>query len=167
MLGSLLTRILILSLGYAYPAFECYKTVEKNRVEIEELRFWCQYWIIVAMLAVLERVGDVFISWLPMYGEGKVALFIYLWYPKTQGTGFVYKTFLRPYVAKHETDIDRKLLEMRARAWDLTVFYWQNCAQYGHAAFLQALQYLAANSTNFAAKTTTEHRSKYSMHQNP
>ncbi|XP_070665692.1 putative HVA22-like protein g isoform X1 [Malus domestica] len=156
MLGSLLTRILILSLGYAYPAFECYKTVEKNRVEIEELRFWCQYWIIVAMLTVLERVGDVFISWLPMYGEGKVALFIYLWYPKTQGTGFVYKTFLRPYVAKHETDIDRKLLEMRARAWDLTVFYWQNCAQYGHTAFLQALQYLAANSTNFAAKTTTE-----------
>lgn len=68
----------------------------------------------------------------------------------------MYKTFLRPYVAKHETDIDRKLLEMRARAWDLTVFYWQNCAQYGHTAFLQALQYLAANSTNFAAKTTTE-----------
>lgn len=33
-----------LILGYAYPAFECYKTVEKNRVEIEELRFWCQYW---------------------------------------------------------------------------------------------------------------------------
>ncbi|CAN6586765.1 unnamed protein product [Malus baccata var. baccata] len=156
MLGSLLTRILILFLGYAYPAFECYKTVEKNRVEIEELRFWCQYWIIVAMLTVLERVGDVFISWLPMYGEGKVALFIYLWCPKTKGTFFVYKTFLRPYVAKHETDIDRKLLEMRARAWDLTVLYWQNFAQYGHAAFLQALRYMAANSAKFATKPTTE-----------
>lgn len=31
-------------LGYAFPAFECYKVVEKNKVEIEELRFWCKYW---------------------------------------------------------------------------------------------------------------------------
>lgn len=30
--------------GYAYPAYECYKAVEKNRPEIEQLRFWCQYW---------------------------------------------------------------------------------------------------------------------------
>ncbi|KAM1293800.1 hypothetical protein ACFX2H_013805 [Malus domestica] len=145
MLGSLLTRILIVFLGYAYPAFECYKTVEKNRVEIQELRLWCQYWIIVAMLTVLERVGDVFISWLPMYDEGKVALFIYLWCSKTKETFFVYKTFLRPYVAKYETDIDRKVLEMRARAWDLTVLYWQNFAEYGHAAFLQALRYMTAS----------------------
>lgn len=30
--------------GYAYPAYECFKTVEKNKPEIEQLRFWCQYW---------------------------------------------------------------------------------------------------------------------------
>lgn len=36
-------------LGYAYPAFECYKIVEKNRVEIEELRFWCQYWYVKSL----------------------------------------------------------------------------------------------------------------------
>lgn len=30
--------------GYAFPAYECYKAVEKNRPEIEQLRFWCQYW---------------------------------------------------------------------------------------------------------------------------
>lgn len=33
-------------LGYAYPAFECFKTVENNKVQIEELRFWCQYWYV-------------------------------------------------------------------------------------------------------------------------
>jgi len=30
--------------GYAYPAYECYKVVERNKPEIEQLRFWCQYW---------------------------------------------------------------------------------------------------------------------------
>lgn len=67
----------------------------------------------------------------------------------------MYQTLLRPYVAKHETDIDRKLLELRARAWDLAVFYWQNCAQMGHSAFFQTLQYLASQSSKFT-KTPAE-----------
>lgn len=36
--------------GYAYPAYECYKTVEKNKLEIEQLLFWCQYWYIACTL---------------------------------------------------------------------------------------------------------------------
>ncbi|KAA8518477.1 hypothetical protein F0562_015951 [Nyssa sinensis] len=146
MLGDFITRILLLVLGYAYPAFECFKTVEKNKVQIEELRFWCQYWIIVALMTVFERIGDIFISWLPMYGEMKLALFIYLWYPKTKGTGYVYETFLRPYVAKHETEIDRNLQELRARAWDMAIYYWQNCANMGQTTLFQMIQYLASQS---------------------
>ncbi|KAL3532145.1 hypothetical protein ACH5RR_005666 [Cinchona calisaya] len=145
MLGDFITRILVLALGYAYPAFECFKTVEKNRVGIEELRFWCQYWILVAVVTVLERIGDIFISWLPMYGEMKLALFIYLWYPKTKGSGYVYDTILKPYMSKHETDIDRNLLEFRARAWDLLVYYSENCTQLGQTTFFQILDYLASH----------------------
>ncbi|KAI3939158.1 hypothetical protein MKX01_002026 [Papaver californicum] len=147
MLGDFLTRILIMLVGYAYPAFECYKTVEKNKIEIEQLRFWCQYWIIVAVLTVTERFTDFFISWLPMYGEMKLVFFIYLWYPKTQGTSYVYATFLKPYLSKHETEIDRKVLELKARAWDMFILYWQNFATYGQTAFFQILQYLAAQSS--------------------
>jgi hypothetical protein len=33
-----------MALGYAYPAYECFKIVERNRPNLEELRFWCQYW---------------------------------------------------------------------------------------------------------------------------
>jgi len=43
--------------GYAYPAYECYKAVEKNKPEIEQLRFWCQYWYAFSMFgsAVCKR----------------------------------------------------------------------------------------------------------------
>ncbi|KAJ8754769.1 hypothetical protein K2173_012158 [Erythroxylum novogranatense] len=146
MLGDLLTRCLVLFFGYAYPAFECFKSVEKNKVDIAELRFWCQYWIIVGLLTVCERVGDIFVSWLPMYGETKLAFIIYLWYPKTMGTSYIYQTLLRPFVAKHETDIDRKLLELKARAWDLALYYWQNCTKMGQSTFFQILEYLATQS---------------------
>ncbi|WVZ18921.1 hypothetical protein V8G54_006243 [Vigna mungo] len=133
--------------GYAFPAYECYKAVEKNRPEIEQLRFWCQYWILVAVLTICERIGDTFISWVPMYSEAKLAFFIYLWYPKTKGTTYVYDSFFRPYVAKHEPEIDRNLLELRTRAGDIAVLYWQKAASYGQTRVFDILQYVAAQST--------------------
>ncbi|CAJ1972539.1 unnamed protein product [Sphenostylis stenocarpa] len=147
MIGSFLTWALAMVFGYAYPAYECYKAVEKNKPEIEQLRFWCQYWILVAVLTVCERVGDTFISWVPMYSEAKLAFFIFLWYPKTKGTTYVYDSFFRPYVAKHETEIDRNLLELRTRAGDIAVLYWQRAFSYGQTRIYDILQFVAAQST--------------------
>lgn len=62
----------------------------------------------------------------------------------------MYQTFLRPYVSRHETEIDRQLLEWKARGWDLFAQYWQIGANMGHTAFHQGLEYLAAQS--FRAK---------------
>ncbi|GMI82493.1 hypothetical protein like AT5G42560 [Hibiscus trionum] len=147
MIGSFLTKGLVMVFGYAYPAYECYKTVEMNKPDIEQLRFWCQYWILVAVLTVSERIGDAFVSWVPMYSEAKLAFFIYLWYPKTRGTCYVYDSFFRPYVAKHENEIDRNLLELRTRAGDMAVIYWQRAASYGQTRIFEILQYVASQST--------------------
>ncbi|KAK7283410.1 hypothetical protein RIF29_12909 [Crotalaria pallida] len=147
MIVSFLTRALLMVLGYAYPAYECYKVVERNKPEIEQLRFWCQYWILVAVLTVWERIGDTFISWVPMYSEAKLAFFVYLWYPKTKGTTYVYDSFFRPYVAQHEQEIDRNLLELRTRAGDLAVVYWQRAASYVQTRTFDILQFVAAQST--------------------
>ncbi|KAK7321801.1 hypothetical protein VNO77_32754 [Canavalia gladiata] len=147
MIGSLLSWALLMVFGYAYPAYECYKAVEKNKPEIDQLRFWCQYWILVAVLTVCERIGDTFISWVPMYSEAKLAFFIFLWYPKTKGTTYVYDSFFKPYVAKHETEIDRNLLELRTRAGDIAILYWQRAFSYGQTRIYDILQYVAAQST--------------------
>ncbi|KAK4434613.1 HVA22-like protein i [Sesamum alatum] len=128
MIGSLLTRGLVLILGYAYPAYECYKSVELNKPDIEQLRFWCQYWI-------------------PMYGEAKLAFFVYLWFPKTKGTTYIYDSFFRPYVSKHENEIDRNLLELRTRAGDIALLYWQKGASYAQTRVYDILHYIALQST--------------------
>lgn len=133
--------------GYAYPAYECFKSVEKNKPDIEQLRFWCQYWILVAVLTVCERIGDTFISWVPMYSEAKLAFYVYLWYPKTKGTAYVYDSFFRPYISKHETDIDRNLAELRTMAGDVAVLYWQRAANYIQTRTFDILQYIASQST--------------------
>lgn len=155
-MGELITSSLVLVLGYAYPAFECYKTIEKNRVEIEELRFWCQYWIIVALLRIFESIGDVCMTWLPMYSEAKLALIIYLWYPKTKGTRYIYDTLLKPYVSRHEPDIDRSFLEFRTRAFDLAIYYWQNCTELGQAKLFQFLDF--ASPSRKSSQISSEQR---------
>ncbi|KAL8466778.1 hypothetical protein ACS0TY_035725 [Phlomoides rotata] len=82
-----------------------------------------------------------------MYGEAKLAFFIYLWFPKTKGTKYVYDSFFRPYIAKHETDIDRNLLELRTRAGDMAFLYWQKAASYIQTRTFDILQFIAAQST--------------------
>ncbi|RLN19610.1 putative HVA22-like protein g [Panicum miliaceum] len=129
MLGGFLSRALLLAFGYAYPAYKCYKTVELNKPEIEHLIFWCQYWILVAILTVLERFRDVAISWLPLYSEAKLMFFIYLWCPKTKGTTYVYETLFRPYISQHEKDIDRN---------------WEKSATLGQNTFFNILKNVAA-----------------------
>ncbi|GMP84241.1 hypothetical protein CsSME_00037840 [Camellia sinensis var. sinensis] len=162
MLGEFITRGLVLVLGYAYPAFECFKTMEKNKIEKAELQFWCQYWVILAVLTILERIGDIFISWVPMYGETKLAIIIYLWFPKTKGTGYVYEKLLRPCVAKamQEPGLDRSFQELRARSWEVAIYYWQNCTELSQTKFFQIFDYLTGQSrklTNTNNKKTENH----------
>ncbi|KAL3716006.1 hypothetical protein ACJRO7_007726 [Eucalyptus globulus] len=147
MMEDFITRSLLMILGYAYPAFQCFKTMEKSRAHSDELRFWCQYWIIMAILTILERIADAVISWVPMYGELKLAFIIYLWYPKTKGSGYIYERLLRPFVTDHETDFETRLTQWRDKAWDLAFFYYQNCSELGKQSFFQVFEYMAGQSS--------------------
>lgn len=76
-----------------------------------------------------------------------LVILYYLLLQRFQGTTYVYDSFFRPYVAKHETDIDRNLLELRTRAGDMAILYWQKTASYGQTRIFDILQYIASQST--------------------
>ena len=156
MIEEFISRILILAFGYAYPAFQCFKTIEKNKVGIQELRFWCQYWIIVAVLTVLEIFLDVFISWLPLYRGVKLMFFIYLWHPSTKGSGYVYETLLQPYVAKHETRIDRSIAELKERTWNWVLSYWYNCADVSAKKAMHIIQIMLTQFMTMSLQRPTQ-----------
>lgn len=64
-----------------------------------------------------------------------------------QGTTYVYDSFFRPYVARHENEIDQNLLELRTRAGDMATIYWQRVASYGQTRVFEILQFIASQST--------------------
>ncbi|KAM6571579.1 hypothetical protein CsatA_015659 [Cannabis sativa] len=140
MLGSFISRILLMTFGYVYPAYECFKIVEKSKPEIEQLLLWSKYWILVAMITVLERIGDVLFSWLPLYSEMKLALFIYLWSYQMKGTKYVYSRFLQPFMRRHQEEIDQNINELRSKAVSCSIYYWKMALEFGEGRLLEILQ---------------------------
>ncbi|XP_018686718.2 putative HVA22-like protein g isoform X1 [Musa acuminata AAA Group] len=148
MLAEYITRFLVVLFGYAYPAFECFKTLEQHPGNTRQLQFWCQYWIIVAILTVIEMVGEFLVSMLPMYGEAKLAFLVYLWYPKTKGSDLVYDTFLRPLVMQYEPDIEERFRNLRAKSGQLLIFYLKNFTEKGQILFLDVLRYVVSKASS-------------------
>ncbi|KAL0344830.1 UNVERIFIED_CONTAM: hypothetical protein Sradi_4314300 [Sesamum radiatum] len=68
-----------------------------------------------------------------------------------QGTGFVYNTLLQPYVSRYETDIDRGLLELKQRAWDLVSDYWRYSSEMGSKKAAQLFHLMLSQSARVAA----------------
>jgi len=64
-----------------------------------------------------------------------------------QGTTYVYDSFFKPYVAKHEPEIDRSLSELRTRAGDYVVLYSQRAVSYGQTRIYDILKFVSAQST--------------------
>ncbi|KAI3981627.1 hypothetical protein MKX01_007547 [Papaver californicum] len=62
------------------------------------------------------------------------------------GTTYVYESFFRPYLAKLETEIDRSILQLRARFADITLLYVQKVTCYGQARAIEIMQYVATQT---------------------
>lgn len=113
--------------------------------------------VIVAVISVLERFLDVFVSWIPFYRGIKLIMYIYLWHPGTKGSSYIYDTLVQPYVSKHESTIDRSIAELKERVWNLALNYWYNCAHMSSKKALEFLQMLMMQCMNAALSRPQSH----------
>ncbi|KAF7009134.1 hypothetical protein CFC21_023725, partial [Triticum aestivum] len=134
--------------GYAMPALECFKAVEQRTGRTDQLRFWCQYWIILVILVIFDEIAGALISRIPMYYEVKLAFLVYLWYPQTRGSDIVYENFVRPLVMQYEPNIEERLRYLRANAGDLIVFYLKNFTDRGYELFLRVLDFAQSQASS-------------------
>lgn len=144
----LLTKFLTVLFGYAMPALECFKAVEQRTGRTDQLRFWCQYWIILVILVIFDEIAGALISRIPMYYEVKLAFLVYLWYPQTRGSDIVYENFVRPLVMQYEPNIEERLRYLRANAGDLIVFYLKNFTDRGYELFLRVLDFAQSQASS-------------------
>ncbi|XP_010262952.1 PREDICTED: uncharacterized protein LOC104601359 [Nelumbo nucifera] len=92
-------------LRYVAHVYRAYCTiVKKNKAEIEELRRWCKYWIIIAILDVFEEDYEKAFLWFPMYQQIKQVFFFALSYSGAMGAAFIYEAIVAPYFATRKED---------------------------------------------------------------
>jgi len=95
-------------IGFLYPAYASVKAIE-TPIKEDDTK-WLMYWCVYALFGILEYFSDILLFWIPFYTLSKCLFLLWLMVPgKNGGTYLVYNRVLRPFVLKHQSEIDRQL----------------------------------------------------------
>lgn len=75
------------------------------------------YWSVLGVILAVEYVGEWLVRWIPLYWLFKMIFLLYLALPQTQGSTFVYRTLLAPFLDEHESEIDSTVSSVKARVF--------------------------------------------------
>jgi len=81
--GELISNLI----GFAYPAFASLTAIESATAK-DETRFWLSYWIVFALLNVIEFID---LSFIPLYYIFRLAFIVWLFAPQTKGAAIIDK----------------------------------------------------------------------------
>ncbi|GAB4821821.1 hypothetical protein N2152v2_008867 [Parachlorella kessleri] len=107
------------SFSYLAASYQAFKAIESNKPE--DIKKWARFWVLLGFYTAAQPFLDMFLFWVPLYSEAKLATLMYLWVPGLQGAGHVYQRWLQPTLLEYEPVIDQKLNEGRAQMGDFVI----------------------------------------------
>lgn len=101
-------------IGFLYPAYASIKAIESK--EKDDDTKWLTYWVVYSAFALVEFFSDTFLFWIPFYWLLKCLFLVYCFAPTSwNGSLTIYHKVIRPFVLKHEKNID-SFIDRGARA---------------------------------------------------
>jgi receptor expression-enhancing protein 5/6 len=95
-------------IGFIYPAYASIKAIESKQTDDDTK--WLMYWCVYATFGILEFFTDLLLFWIPFYQLSKCLFLIWTMFPgKNGGTYIIYNKILKPFVLKHQDNIDKSL----------------------------------------------------------
>jgi len=114
MLTSVVSNVLSAWFAFLLPCYGTWKSLAHRPVSEPELERWAMYWSVLGAFVAFEYVAEWLVSWLPFYWEIKTLFLLFLSLPQTQGSTWVYNTFMHPYLSKNEVNIDAGIVQAKA-----------------------------------------------------
>ena len=113
-MGVPFSRPIFLLMGDLYPGYQTFKALEShnnnnnnNSSNDEARQQWLAFWVVRGCLRGAEWcVGSTAQSVIPMYTWFKLMFFAWLVHPQYRGALQCYASLVRPYLLRHEQDID-------------------------------------------------------------
>jgi receptor expression-enhancing protein 1/2/3/4 len=74
------------------------------------------YWTTLSLFLLVENQLYFILSWVPFYSWIRLGIHLYLVLPGKQGSVFIYKEYIHPFLEEHERQIDQMISEGHAKA---------------------------------------------------
>ncbi|KAF9785839.1 TB2/DP1, HVA22 family-domain-containing protein [Thelephora terrestris] len=114
MITALIFHLVSAWFAFLLPSFATYKAL--SRRDIDAVQNLSMYWCTVGVLVGIEHVCEWLICWFPFYWEVKTLFLLFLALPQTQGSTWVYQSYLEPFFRQNEHDLDQGILSTQSTA---------------------------------------------------
>ena len=94
-------NVILLGTQYGYPAVETAKVV-RSKSQKEELVQWTTYWVLIALILVIESWLSSIFEFIPLFGELKLLALAWLIHPDFWGATYLWETHLKAPFAQLE-----------------------------------------------------------------
>merc|ERR1719221_582933 len=101
--------------GFIYPAYKSFEAIEGKNTQ-QEVTQWLIYWVVYSFFAILEVFVDFLLYWIPFYYAFKMAFLLWAMLPQTRGAKYLYDSFLKDFLKKNESKIDKALSDAKKKA---------------------------------------------------
>ena len=91
-------------IGMFYPMYMSFKALETKEGDDDKL--WLTYWVVYAIYKVVDEWAEILFFWVPFYYPIKLAFLVFLFAPQTKGAVKLYDGFVRPFITKHQSEIE-------------------------------------------------------------
>lgn len=129
-------------LGFLYPAYASVKAIESK--EKDDDTKWLTYWVTYSFFSLIEFFTDIFLFWIPFYWFFKCVFLVYCMAPtQWNGSVTIYNRIIRPFILKHQRQIDTSL----DRASDIAQDVLNEASDAASSASAEAIKRNIADAT--------------------
>jgi len=125
-LMSMFSHVVSAWFAFALPSYATWKALAHRPLSEPELERWAMYWSVIGAFITFEYLAERLISWLPFYWEIKTVFLLFLSLPQTQGSTWIYTTYLQPFFSNNEADLDARIVLFQTNVFSFvkTQFMW-------------------------------------------
>jgi len=109
----LLSHALSAWFAFFIPAYSTLKALSRQAPGDQEVLKWIKYWTVIGTFVAFQYVTEWFLCLMPFYWEVKTLFLLYLALPQTEGSTYVFNTYLHPLFIRNQADIDAFIHAMR------------------------------------------------------
>jgi len=102
----LLSHALSAWFAFFIPAYSTLKALARQAPGDQEVLKWVKYWTVIGTFVAFQYLTEWLLCWVPFYWEVKTLFLLYLALPQTEGSTYVFNTYLYPVFIKNQADID-------------------------------------------------------------